>query len=113
MSLLTAEIRRQLPALYATEKEADPKAIVKLFTPWTNWTWYITEFDGEDMCFGLVCGHENELGYFSLSELEEIRGPAGLKVERDLHYKPTVVSILQYRHSLKGHSPAHRSGRSR
>ncbi len=113
MMLLTADLRRQLPALYATEKEADPKAIVKLFTPWTNWTWYITEFDGEDMCFGLVCGHENELGYFSLSELEEIRGPAGLKIERDRHFKPAVVSILKYRHSLHGHSVPYQIDRTR
>jgi len=33
-------------------------------------------------------GFEKELGYFSLSELENLRGLFGLKVERDLHFKP-------------------------
>ena len=44
MELLTNEIRRRLPALYATEHERDPVAQVKFFSPWLNWTWYVTEF---------------------------------------------------------------------
>jgi hypothetical protein len=33
-------------------------------------------------------GHERELGYFSISELEEIRGPGGHRIERDLYWRP-------------------------
>lgn len=36
--------------------------------------------------FGYVIGLEAELGYFSLSELEQIRGALGLPVERDLYF---------------------------
>ncbi len=96
IKLLTAEIRKQLPKLYETEEiEADEKTvIVKFFTPWTNWTWYAVEFDGEDLFFGLVDGHEKEWGYFSLKELESITGPAGLKIERDLHFgQPKIKDI--------------------
>jgi Protein of unknown function (DUF2958) len=91
--LLTQEIREKLPSLYANEEEGlDAKAVVKFFTPDSNWTWYASEFDGEDIFFGLVSGFEVELGYFSLSELEEVRGAMGLPIERDLHYKPEKAS---------------------
>ena len=97
MKLITEEIRKTLPPLYANENEKDPIARVKFFTPWTSWTWYATEFDGEDIFFGLVDGFEAELGYFSLAELESITGPAGLTIERDLYFKPTPLSQLQAR----------------
>lgn len=92
MKLLTKELRRTLPALYATENDSDPIVRVKFFTPWTSWTWYATEFDGEDIFFGLVQGFEKEWGYFSLRELQELRGPAGLRIERDLYFEPAPVS---------------------
>lgn len=95
MKLLTAEIKKQLPALYSQEKIKDPIAWVKFFTPWTSWTWYATEFDKNDLFFGLVQGNETELGYFSLKELESVNGPFGLKIERDKYFKPTKLSELQ------------------
>ncbi len=53
------------------------------------------EFDGEDTFFGAVSGAEFELGYFSLSELQDLRGPFGLAVERDLYFKPTLLSQIR------------------
>ena len=94
MKLLTQELKQQLPALYSNEDTNDPKAIAKFFTPDANWTWYATEFDGEDTFFGLVDGHEKEQGYFSLSELQSIRGAFGLPVERDRWFTPTPLSQL-------------------
>ena len=87
MKLLTAEIRRDLATLGSTEALGmDAPIIVKFFTPTSNWTWYATEFDGEDMFFGLVHGFEKEFGYFSLSELESVHGPYGVGIERDLYF---------------------------
>jgi len=94
MKLLTEELRRRLPALHSSEDVLDPVAQAKFFTPWTSWTWYAIEFDGKDLFFGLVDGLERELGYFSLSELESIEGPAGLRIERDLYFEPTPMSEL-------------------
>ena len=74
------------------------KALVKFFTPDSNWTWYASEFDGEDILFGLVSGLEVELGYFSLSELEAVRGPLGLPIERDFHYAPQTLKELMRLH---------------
>ncbi len=93
--LLTQEIREKLPPLYANEALGlETLALVKFFTPDSGWTWYGSEFDGEDIFFGLVSGLEVELGYFALSELEEIRGPLGLPVERDLYYTPKTLQEL-------------------
>lgn len=99
MDLLPDELRAVLPRLYANE-EIGMQAIapLKFFTPDTNWTWYPTEFDGEDTFFGLVSGFEVELGYFTLSELEEVRGGLGLPIERDLYFEPTTLEELQKYH---------------
>ena len=43
MELLTAELRQQLPPLYAQEHARDPIVYAKFFTPSSNWTWYVTE----------------------------------------------------------------------
>jgi hypothetical protein len=95
MKLVTAEVRAALPPLYSQEMKPDPMAMVKFFQPWGSWTWYATEFDGEDTFFGLVDGWEVELGYFSLSELEGVRGPGGLRIERDLYWTPKRLSEVQ------------------
>jgi len=114
MKMLTKEITKTLPALYSQENTPDPMVVVKFFTPWSNWTWYATEgsrvcgdcgcYDCKDpehksppdfMFFGLVDGHEAEVGYFSLGEMEGIRGPGGLRVERDLYWKPTPLSEVR------------------
>ena len=96
MKLLTKDLINKIPALYETEhQEPEDKMIhAKLFTPWTTWTWYVIEFDGEDKCFGFVKGHDAEFGYFSLREVASIQGPFGLKVERDRHFTPTEVGDM-------------------
>ncbi len=95
MKLLTKEIRDILPPLYAQEDKGR-KAVVftKFFTPDGAWTFWATEFDGKDTFFGLVDGHEKELGYFSLSELESVNGPMGLPIERDLYWKPKTLEEI-------------------
>lgn len=67
--------------------------VVKLFCPWGAATWLLSELDpeDEDIAFGLCdlgfgCP---ELGSVRLSELVAVRGPAGLTIERDRHFKPT------------------------
>ena len=87
--LLTKGIRKKLPPLYSQDKLGGKAvAYVKLFTPDSDWTWWVVEFDGKNTFFGLVDGHCKELGYFNLSELERLRGPLGLPVERNLCWQP-------------------------
>ncbi len=100
MMLLTKELRRKLPPLYANDekKPEDVQVIVKFFDPTGSWTWYATEFDGKDSFFGYVRGFDNELGYFSLSELESIKGRFGLGIERDRHFrKHTLKEVMDKR----------------
>jgi hypothetical protein len=96
MELLPESERAKLAKPYETEGKnlSEVMAPVKFFCPWSNWTWYAAEFDGEDLFFGLVDGHEKELGYFSLKELSDLTGPMGLKIERDLHWTPKDLATL-------------------
>ncbi len=104
MKLLPKEIREQLPPLYAQDgKKGKAIVHVKFFTPSSSWTWYATEGQpvldesGKEIdfeFFGLVDGHDKELGYFVLSELEEVRGPLGMPIERDLHFKPKMLQEI-------------------
>lgn len=92
-----ADVAAQLPALYATEAQGDDAiAHVKLFTPDSSWTWYLTEYaPDERLAFGLVIGLETELGYVSLDELREARGPLGLRIERDVFWQPTPLRDIR------------------
>ena len=95
MKLLTEKIRKRLPPLYSQEGLGGKAiALVKFFSPSSNWTFFGVEFDGKDIFFGLVEGHEKELGYFSLSELQAVRGPLGLPIERDLYWKPKTLEEI-------------------
>ena len=97
--LLPKEIQEKLPPLYANEDIGlAALALVKFFTPDSNWTRYAREFDGEDIFFGLVSGFAVELGYFSLAELESVRGPLKLPIERDLYFEPKTLKELMELH---------------
>ncbi len=104
MHLLTKAIRRRLPPLYTNEEKGlEALAVVKFFTPDSSWTWYASEFDGDDLFFGLDVGFEPELGYFRLSELQSIRGTLGLPVERDKFFTPTPLRVLLEEHAQERH----------
>ena len=86
-------MKDKIPAMRAAESELEPMAMLKFFTPDSSWTWYVVESDPEQrICFSLVIGHEREFGDFSLDELEQIRGPMGLPIERDPLFDPKPVS---------------------
>ncbi len=95
--LIPQTLLSDIPDLYDTEGETNPLCYVKLFTPDANFTWYIIELSKNDMntCYGYVQGQENELGYFTLEELESIHGPLRLAVERDLSFQPSLLSKLK------------------
>lgn len=72
---------------------------VKIFFPDFHWTWYIIEFDGADLCYGLVAGTVAEVGYFRLSELQQARGQFGCLIERDLFFKPCCLSEVKSKYA--------------
>ena len=93
MKLLTQEIRKKLPKLGETDNQADPVAIVKFFNPCGIGTWWAVEFDPESgVFFGKADLGFPELGTFSLEELQRYKGPLGLGIERDIHFRPKPIS---------------------
>ncbi|NDK09139.1 DUF2958 domain-containing protein, partial [Candidatus Gracilibacteria bacterium] len=65
----------------------------KYFYPFSNWTWYATEYNEVDkLFFGYVEGFEGEWGYFSLHELQSFKGDIGLGIERDLYFESKPMS---------------------
>ncbi len=96
MKLLTPDIAACLAenaqareeALARGAREPDPHPVVRFFSPVGAASWLATEIDADGILFGLAdlgfgCP---ELGSFSLAELEDVRLPFGLGIERDLHF---------------------------
>ncbi len=125
MKLLTNELEKEFEKTGSQDGKGDEaKIIAKFFDPTGSWTWFATEIeeyrferDGEHLAvatykekremekdgwklydvifFGLVHGHEKELGSFSLKELEDLRLPMGLGIERDLHFEDKKIKDLK------------------
>ena len=99
MKLLTKSIRTKLEANAAISERAhlmpgvhiDHQPVVKIFNPAGMATWLLTEIDG-DIAFGLcdLGMGSPELGSVSISELESIKGPLGIGLERDKYFTPTM-----------------------
>ena len=98
--LMIETLANAIPTLGANENVADCDDILahaKLFSPYSNWTWYIAEWDAETgQCFGLVEGLERELGYFDLTELAETTVFGDVPaVERDLYWQPMTLGKIK------------------
>lgn len=99
MKLFTKEILNKLPTIGSTSEKSmeEVKVPLKLFNPAGAGTWYITEYDPEEkLAFGFAnLGDPEmaELGYVSIEELESLRLPFGLGIERDMHFG--------FKHTLK------------
>jgi hypothetical protein len=112
MKLLTKTIRDRLiangkaqDAVRGTEDEIDFEPVVKLFNPCGAGTWLLTELDPEtpDIAWGLCdlgmgCA---EIGTVSIAELESIRLPFGLRIERDIHWTPKTTLMGYAREAWK------------
>ena len=96
--LLTKELQALLPALNAQEDVADPIVHAHFFNPSGTGDWWITEGsldEGDYYMFGLCDLGSPELGYVSINELDSVRGPLGLGIERDLYWTPKPLSEVQ------------------
>lgn len=114
MRLLTAELEAALranlvariDAVERGDRDSDPRPVVRFFNPVGAATWLATELDEDGIFFGLAdlgfgCP---ELGSFALAELEVVRLPFGLGIERDLHFTAA--------HPLSAYAEAARSAGS-
>ncbi len=98
MEIITKEIAEAFKKQGYTGNKStkDIKIVTKLFNPCGVGTWYLYEQEDEDIywCFANlgdpVCA---ECGTVSMSELMSLRLPFGLKIERDIHFKPLSMSL--------------------
>jgi hypothetical protein len=105
--LLTKEILKKLPTLYANEnlEPSQIRVVAKFFYPAGAATWYATEFDPQEgLFFGFVnLGDDQmaELGYFSLEELDGFKHPklSALRIERDKFWddKTTLEEVMSFK----------------
>lgn len=125
MKLLTKDIHHRLlrngevrdAMAEAGDATPDFLPVVKLFTPDANCTWLLTELDPEDpdVAYGLCdlgMGYP-ECGSVRISEIEAVRGPLGLPVERDRFFSAahtlsvyaraagSVGAVTENRHALE------------
>jgi hypothetical protein len=98
MKLLTNELINGFAKVGRQEGINDPLVIAKFFNPTGAGTWYATEYDPKSKnFFGYVSifgDWNDEWGYFSLTELESLKGPFGLGIERDLYFDSKPFSQI-------------------
>lgn len=93
MFLLTEEQRTQMLSNGAARtrgEHTDPYPVLKLYTPDGDLSWVLSELDVDgDLAYGLIDVGTGfpELGLVSLSMLASIKGPRGLPVAAEPHYK--------------------------
>jgi Protein of unknown function (DUF2958) len=93
-SFLTDEQSTQLRfngAARAAGQSIDPYPVVKLYTLDAGAAWLLTELDPNgDQAYGLCAAGigSPELGHVSLSALQNVRGPRGLRIVADPHFQP-------------------------
>lgn len=100
--LLTKADEGNLMPLFSTEQlqAENVHYPVKLFGIYTDWRWYLSEYDGKSEAFGIVFNSmvpQGEFGYIPLDEMVNlVKGDLPL-VERDLYWKAdsTMADILK------------------
>jgi len=93
MKLLTKAILKAVPPIgtYDTAESKDIPVVAKFFNPCGRSTWFMCEYDPESgIAFGFVRGEFDEtcdeLGSFSIPEMEAIKLPFELGIERDINF---------------------------
>lgn len=97
MKLITPELEKRFAEIGEQEEEANPIIVAKFFNPCGSQTWWAISYDPEtNICFGYVTGmFVDELGSFSIDEMEAIRLPLGLSIERDLWFEECRLSDVK------------------
>ena len=90
MMLITKEISKMAIKQYPLGSDMSQMVVGKFFDPTGSWTWYLMNQDPDDpdYLWGIVKGFEVEMGSFSLSELQSVKGMFGLGIERDKYFTP-------------------------
>ena len=97
MELITSELKARFKTVGSQSEDLNPIILTKFFDPMGSGTWYVSEYEPDtNICFGYVTGlGHNEWGYFSLTELEAIERPLGMKIERDICFRESRFKDLK------------------
>ena len=103
MKLMTKELEKEFEKYPLGSQDGllgQAKVIAKFFNPMGVGTWFITEAEkqenGDYEMFGYCHLGDDELaefGYVMLSELQAIKGPLGMGIERDLYLSKDCTLI--------------------
>ena len=89
MKLMTKAIQEQAEKQYDLGSDMEQMVVAKFFDAMGSWKWFLMNKDkDDDYCWGIVKGFEVEMGSFSIDELESIKLPFGLGIERDTLFEP-------------------------
>ncbi len=99
VKLMTKEISKRAQEafkVYQSKPLAEQEVVAKFFDPIGSWTWYLLNQDPEntDYLWGIVKGHEVEIGSFSLCELESLAQHRILGIERDLSFTSKNAQLV-------------------
>jgi hypothetical protein len=104
MKLITKELEKRFAQVGSQENVKDPIVIAKFFNPAGMGTWLATEYNPKDRIFfgyvSLFNDECNEWGDFSLDELESIKLPFGLGIERDLYCGEMPISEYKSKYNI-------------
>ncbi len=93
MNLINEKNRERLRQIGSQENTIDHIVVVKIFNPCGSGSWFVTELHEDDIAFGYVKLLENEWGYFSIKELEDLRcPPLNLPLEVDKYCGERTIS---------------------
>ena len=95
MKLITKTLEKRFKEV-GVQNTKDPIVIAKFFNPAGAGTWYATEYDPKTkIAFGYVSifgDYNDEWGDFAVWQLEEVKLPLGLRIERDLYCGEKKIS---------------------
>ena len=102
MLLLTKEIKERLVKNHNENEQLrkemkEPKrnkAVVKLFNPVGRGFWFLTELDpATNIAWGGAKITDWDLGTISMTEIENVKGPLGLGIERDKYFESNKYTL--------------------
>ena len=82
---MTDKIAKQATEQYDKGSDMEQMVVAKYFDAMGDWKWFLMNMDKDgDYCWGIVKGHEVEMGSFSMEELKSMQP----RLQRDLYFEP-------------------------
>lgn len=94
---IKTKLKGNLPTLYSQHSGDDPVVRVKIESLDSEVCFWLIEYDGDDLAFGLgQAGDTRKLGFFKLSTIFDTKGLCGLTPVLDEEFVPVALSAIAY-----------------